>query len=41
MNDLKEKGRRAWADDLRTFAESLLKRAGLGSSEAGLVVESF
>ena len=41
MTDLKEKGRRARAEDLRRFAESLLERAGLGSSEAGRVVDNL
>ena len=41
MTDPKEKGRRARAGDLRTFAESLLERAGLGSFEARRVVDNL
>ncbi len=41
MTDPKGKGRRARADDLRTFAESLLERAGLGSFEAERVVDNL
>ncbi|MDE2926569.1 MAG: Ldh family oxidoreductase [Acidobacteriota bacterium] len=41
MTDRTGKGRRARAGDLRTFAEALLERAGLGSFEAKRVVDNL